>query len=173
MANVDNPHGLREIGTVFGGPSEIEEMSKVVGYGVALFVGDVVGRVADGSLEIPATPGSILPSGVNLSYGALSTATNHLIITSQGTIFEAQDNAASVGLLAVDMGMNANLQYNAGSTVTQISGHEINETGINTTNTLDVHLRKLYPIQNNVHGPWARIEIQFNMHRMGTTSVGV
>lgn len=173
MANVDWPHGLREVGTVYGGPSEIEEFSKVVGYGTAIFIGDAVNRVADGSIEASATPGTTFYSGVALNYGALSSVTTHQVIISQGTIFEAQDNAASAGLLAADMGLNANLQLNAGVVATQISGHEINETGADVTNTLDVHLRRLFPISGNVHGPWARIEIQFNQHRMGTTKVGV
>jgi hypothetical protein len=173
MPNTDWPHGLREVGTVYGGPSEVEEFAKVVGYGTAIFIGDAVNRVADGSIEASATPGTTLYSGVALNYGAVSTATTHQVIVSQGTIFEAQDNNATDGIAAVDLGLNANLQLNAGSTTTQLSGHEINETGIDTTNTLDVHLRRLYPISGNVHGAWARIEIQFNMHRMGTTSVGV
>lgn len=171
--NNDNPHGLRPIGTIHGGGFEVEELNKVIGYGTAIFVGDAVNRVADGSIEASATPGTTLYSGVSLNYGALSKATTHLVLTDPSVIYEAQDNNASAGIAAIDLGLNANLQLNAGSTTTEQSGHEINETGKDVTATLDVHLRRLFAIPGNAHGGWARIEITFNKHRMAPAAVGV
>ena len=154
MANRDNPHGLRSLGrTLSGGCPYVTELSKAVGYGTTIFINDAVNRVADGSIEASATPGTTIYSGVSLTHGILSTATDHLVIISPDAVYEAQDNAATDGLVAADMGLNANLVLNAGSTTTLISGHEINETGAAETNTLDVHLLQLYDAPDNVSLP--------------------
>ena len=174
MANVDNPHGLRPIMRAFGGGmAGIEKLSKVVGYGTAIFQHDAVNRVADGSIEASATPGTTLYSGVALNYGAASKATDHLVITDPDMIFEAQDNADATGLVAADMGLNANLQLNAGSATTQISGHEINLTGADVTASLDVHLMRKLDVPENAYGTHCRVEIMFNKHRMAKAAVGV
>jgi len=173
MANTDNPHGLRPIGTIHGGGFEVEEFNKVVGYGTAIFMFDAVNRVADGSIEASATPGTTNYSGVSLNFGAALKATPHLVLTDPSVIYEAQDNNATDGIAAADLGLNANLQLNAGNTTTEQSGHEINETGADVTATLDVHLRKLFGAVDNAHGAWARIEITFNKHRMAPATVGV
>ncbi len=175
MANVDNPHGLRPLMRAFGGGcAGIEQLSKVAGYGTALFIGDAVNRVADGSIEASATPGTTLYSGVNLNYAAASKASDHLVITDPDMIFEAQDNdAGGTGFVAADMGLNANLQLNSGSATTQISGHEINTTGAAVTASLDVHLMRKLDVPDNAFGPSCRVEIMFNKHRMAKAAVGV
>jgi hypothetical protein len=133
---------------------------------VAIFIWDAVNRVSGGALEVSITPGTTLISGVSMDYGALSTATDHIVMISPTAVYEAQDNAATDGLVAANMGLNANLQLNAGSAASHISGHEINETGIDVTATLDVHLLRLHPSPDNAYGANARIEIIINMHRM-------
>lgn len=175
MANVDNPHGLSPLGrTLAGGLPTIESFVKAVGFGTALFIGDAVARAADGSIDKTITPGTTLYSGVNLNWGAASTATDHLVVTSPDALFEAQDNNSTDGFAAADMGLNANLELNAGSATTLLSGHEINESTINTTNSLDVHLLRLLGNPGNAYGTgWGRFEIVFNKHRMGLTQVGV
>ena len=174
MANVDNPHGLRPLMRAFGGGAAgIEPFSKVVGYGTALFQFDAVNRVADNSIEASATPGTTLYSGVNLNYGAASKATEHLVITDPDVLFEAQDNSDPTGFVLADMGLNANLELNAGSAITQISGHEINLTGAAVTASLDVHLMRKLDVPDNAYGPHCRVEIMFNKHRMAKAAVGV
>lgn len=173
MANADNPHGLQPINTTHGGAFFTEEFSKVVGYGTALFLFDAVARVADGSIEKPATPGTTAISGVNMTYAAASTASTHLVITDPSVIFDCQDNNDTDGIAAADLGLNANLEYNAGSATTKISGHEIDESTADTTNTLDVHLLRLRALPNNAHGANARIEILINRHRLHSLIAGV
>src|SRR5512139_1552657 len=98
MANVDNPHGLRPLArTLSGGMPWVQLFTKAVGYATAIFQHDAVNQVADGSIEASATPGTTLYSGVALNYGAASTATEHLVITSPDAIFEAQDDQAATG----------------------------------------------------------------------------
>src|ERR1041385_7613372 len=101
MANTDNPHGLMCVGTP-GRFGLIQLMSKVVGYGTAFYPGDVVSRVADGSLEIITTPGTTLITGVNLRHGAASTATNHEILVDPAALFEGHDNNDTDGIAAAD-----------------------------------------------------------------------
>ena len=173
MANRDNPHGLRPLGrTMAGGVPFVEEFSKASTY-TALYIWDAVNRVADGTIEASATPGSTLYSGVNLIAGATLTATTHLVMTSPDALYEAQDNAATDGFAEADMGLNANLVLGTGSATTLISGHEINETGADVTATLDVHLLRLFPAPDNAAGAWSRVEIIFNKHRMAQDNVGV
>lgn len=174
MANVNNPHGLRPLmRTMGGGEMQLFEFSKVVGYGTAIFKWDAINRVADGSIEASATPGTTLYSGVSLNWGAASTATKHSCITAPGAVYEAQNDDSVTGLVAADMGLNANLVLTAGNATTKTSKHQINHTGIDVTATLDVHLLGLLNTADNAFGGNARIEIVFNKHRMAPAAVGV
>lgn len=174
MANRDNPHGLHPLmRTMGGGVPRVDYFAKVVGYGTALFIGDAVFRVADGSIDKSGTPGTTAYSGVNLNWGAASTATNHVVIISPNALFEAQDNNDSDGTAEADMGLNANLELNAGSATTLISGHEIDESTENTTSTLDVHLLGKLNVPDNAYGGWCRVEIMFNKHRMAPATAGI
>lgn len=175
MANVDNPHGLRPLGRVLGGgEAEIQWMQKDASEGTAIFIWDAVNREADGNLDAAsATPGTTLYSGVSLNYGAASTLTDHAIIISPDALFEAQDNSDTDGFAAADMGLNVNLELNAGSSISQISGHELDESTINTTNSLDMKLLRLYPVVDNAYGAFGRFEVMFNKHRMAAGVAGV
>lgn len=174
MANTDWPHGGIPISTTHGGPFLTASYSKVVGYGTALRIFDFVARVADGSLEIPATPGTTAITGVNLVPGAASTATSdHLVIVDPFAIFDVQDNADTDGFDDADMGLNCNLEYNAGSATTLVSGHELDESTVQTTSTLDVHMLKRRAMDNNAAGAHTRVEILINRHRLHSLTAGV
>lgn len=182
MANNNNPHGFRPLmRTLSGGWTQVQEFKKAVGLGTACFQWDVVGRVADGSIDVAGnlTPGTTLWSGVALNFGAASKATTHIVIVSPNAVFEAQDDDTVTGILEVDMGLNANLVATAGDATLKISKHQINHTGINTTNTLDLHMLQKYALvlgdagQSNDYGPNCRIEVIFNKHRMASGVAGV
>lgn len=173
MANINNPHGLMPLGiSISGGPNMIEEFAKAVGYATALFRYDAVNRVADASIEVSATPGTTAYTGVVLDRGAASTATTHRVIVSPGAIYEAQSNGVT-GLVAIDMGNNANLTLGAGTASTGQSGHQLDTTTLNTTITLDMHLLQLFNVADNSYGPYSRIEVVFNKHRMAPATAGV
>ena len=173
MANRDNPHGLQFVGMDGPGFPWSQLLTKVVGYGTAFYPGDVVCRVGDGSLEILTTPGTTLITGVNNRWGAASTATNHEVIVSSNALFEAQDNADTDGFAAADLGLNVNVECNAGSATKLTSGHELDESTLQTTATLDVHLIELLPVPDNAHGAWGRYVVKINAHRYGTATAGV
>lgn len=174
MANVDNPHGFLPVGyMVGGGPPATLELSKAATYAVAFYPGDLVHRVADGTLESnSATPGTTRYSGVNLSPGAASTLTKHLVITDPKMVFEGQGDD-DTDLDAADLGLNANALLSAGSATTGKSGHEIDASTKNTTNTLDLKLLQLHTVAGNAHGKWARIQVLINKHRMNPEVAGV
>jgi hypothetical protein len=174
MSNVDNPHGLRPLGwNLGGGPPLIQYFDKAVGYGTAIFMYDAVNRVADGTIDKSATPGTTNYSGVALNRGAASTLTTHAVIVSPDAVFEAQDNDDTDGFAAADMGLNVSLELNAGSATTGQSGHELDESTATTTDTLDMHMLALLAVPDNAYGAFSRIEVIFNKHRMNPSRVGV
>lgn len=175
MPNVDNPHGLRPIGrTIDGGFPRIQGFQKDASEGTAIFQFDAVNREADGNLDAAsATPGTTLYSGVSLNYGAASTLTDHLVVVSPGALFEAQDNNDTDGLAAADEGLNINIELNAGSTSTLISGHELDESTLNTSNGLDLHVIQKLDVPGNDYGSYCRMIVMFNKHRMATVAAGV
>jgi hypothetical protein len=174
MPNIDNPNGLRPLmRTLAGGFATIESFAKAVGYGTAIFMWDAVARAADGSIDKAITPGTTNYSGVALNYGAASTATDHLVVTSPDALFVAQDNNDTDGLAAVDMGLNCNIELNSGSSTTQVSGHELDESTAATTSSLDVKLLRKWDVPNNDYGSNCRVEIIFNKHRMAPGVAGV
>jgi hypothetical protein len=174
MANRDNPHGLASLGrTLSGGCPSVSQYTKDADGATAIFVNDVVARDDDGKINPGGTPGTTTWQGVALNHGAGSTITKHLVVDSPDALFEAQDNAATDGFAEVDMGLNANLVFGAGSAISLLSGHEINETGVNTTNTLDLHLLRLLDAPDNAYGAWGRIEVVFNKHRLLPGVAGV
>jgi hypothetical protein len=171
MANVNAPFGFRHLYNQGGGSPWVQTFNKLVGYATALFVGDVVYQVASGrDLQHAGTPGTTLPSGVNLQYGAASTATTHTVIVDPRAIFIGQ---ADGSLLEADMGLNANVVLGSGSATTLQSGDQINSATEAITGTLDVHLLQKYPTSNNDYGANVVLECTFNIHRMHPASVGV
>jgi hypothetical protein len=175
MANRDNPHGLSPLmRNLAGGYPSVSQYVKDASGGTAIFINDVVNREADGNIAPGGTPGTTTFQGVALNYGALSTLTDHLVIDDPSALFEAQDNDDTDGLAEADMGLSGNLEFNAGSALSQISGHEIDEsTCADTTATLDVHLLRKLDTPDNAYGANARIEIIFNKHRLNPGVAGV
>lgn len=175
MANVDNPHGLRPVGrTIDGGFPRIQEFAKDSSEAAAIFIFDAVNREADGNIEAnSATPGTTAYTGVSLNYGAAATATTHLVIVSPGCLFEAQDNNDTDGLAAADEGLNINIELNAGSATTLISGHELDESTLNTSNALDLHVLQRLDVPENEYGSYCRMVVMFNKHRYAPAVAGV
>jgi hypothetical protein len=177
MANVNNPHGLMPLGVSIGGGAPfIQRFAKLAAYATGIFINDPVARVSGGALQIPATPGTTLYSGVSIDYSPASTAsigTGIAVITDPEAMYEGQADSATLA----NMGLNANLVSGAGSTLTKQSGWYIGVTATPaaTTATLDVHLLDFYALVGNanVSGAYVRIEVVFNKSRMGQGVAGV
>lgn len=170
MANVNAPFGFRpQMRTASGGSVNAVAAHKIAGYGTALFINDVVTHAASGTKPTPAidaaiTPGTTAVLGVNLIYGAASTATDHLIVLAAGgAVFQCQgDGTGATFLVAASLSKNANLALTAGNTTLKTSKHSLSETSLNTTNTLDLRVRKLFESPDNALGQYARVEVTFN-----------
>jgi hypothetical protein len=152
-----------------GGSGSCIPANKLVGYGTALFINDAVTHAAadvlSKSIAIDAaiTPGTTPVLGVNLIYGAASTATDHIIVMADGAIFAVQgDGTGATFLVAASLSKNANIALTAGNTGTKISKHELSETSLNTTNTLDLKVCGLVQSINNVAGQYAQVLVTFN-----------
>lgn len=169
MANVNQPFGVRPMMRTFSGAAgTIIPAHKIAGYGTALFIHDAVTHAAadtKATLAIDAgiTPGTTPVLGVNLIYGAASKATDHAIVAAAGGLFVTQgDGTGATFLIASTMNKNANLALTAGNANTLMSKHELSETSINTTNTLDLRIRGLFQDPNNALGQYAKVFVSFN-----------
>jgi hypothetical protein len=141
----------------------------------AIFMNDVVNREADGNLAPGGTPNTTTFQGVALNHGAALTLTKHLVIDSPDALYEAQDNGDVDGFAEADMGLMCDLEFNAGSAISGISGHEIDESAAaDSTADLDVKLLHLLDTPDNVAGGvHTRVEIVFNQHRLNPGVAGV
>ncbi len=177
MANVNNPHGLRPtMRTLSGGFLSLFPFTKLVGYGTGIFQWDPVCRVTGGAIQALTTAGTTLFSGVALSYSPASTAAVISCIIAPDAVYEAQDSNVLAGIVAANIGQNANLVAGAGNALRpNLSGWTINDNTVATTNTLDVHLLNLVntPTSDNNYGPYARVEVMINRSRMANQVVGV
>lgn len=194
MANVDRPNGFIPVGTIDGSPYNAagREYSVADTYATAIFVGDAVEQVADGSVEaakagtgnpilgivtgIKVTggkgtveeQGNFLSSG-NLGveehpgYGAASTARRVLVETGPDVLYEVQAD----GILAItDLGLNVALIAGAGSTTTGISAHEINSASeVATTEQFRLVDFKRTP-DNDVASANSRWIVRINEHQL-------
>lgn len=169
MSNVNAPFGFRPtMRTRSGAAGSIIPCHKIAGYGTALFINDAVTHAASGTKNTVAvdagiTPGTTPVAGVNLIYGAASTATDHAMVAADGAVFVVQgDGSGSGNLVASAMNKNANMALTAGNANTKISEHELSETSLATTNTLDLRVRGLYQSPTNALGQYAQVFVTFN-----------
>jgi hypothetical protein len=170
MANTNTPFGFRpQMRTMSGGMGTAIAAHKLVGYATALYVNDVVTHAAAGTkptacIDAAITPGTTPVLGVNLLWGAASLATDHIVVLADGgAVFVAQgDGTGATFLVAASMSKTANIALTAGNASSKLSKHQLSETSINTTNTLDLHVRKLWESPDNVFGQYARVEVTFN-----------
>lgn len=180
MTNVNAPYGFRPtMRTRSGAAGSLAPANKLAGYGTALFKQDAVTQAASdllGTLCISAaiTPGTTPILGVNLEYGAASTATNHHIVVANNAIFVVQgDGTGATYLVPASMSKNANIALTAGSATLFTSQHELSETSLATTNTLDLKVRGLYQSPNNAAGQYAQVFVSFNNLVDGDQKAGI
>lgn len=184
MANVNNPNGFLYSSINAELPPLMRLYEKISSATLAIFQQDIVyeptGVSGHDAAPIKsfgdgATPGATQILGVAINYGAALTATKHTVIVDPVAEYHAQDNNATDGIASADMGKNANVDPTgvAGSVTTAWSGMQINETGINTTNSLDLHLLRRWPDPNNAFGSNCRVLVKINTPRETTLQVGV
>ena len=172
MANVNNAHGFRPLmRSLTGGPGAANlGAHKIVGVGTALFVYDAVelngsGTKNNASIKPAAATDTIY--GVNLIFGLVSKATDHIIIPGLFQLFEAQIDTLTVAQLQ----MNAALVAGAGSATLFSSAHSL--ASVATTNTLAVKILGLWESSDNAVGAYARVVCTFNKSQLQDQTAGV
>ena len=192
MANTDNPTGLTPIrhsnGADYNGA--FSEYYIPSTYATALYVGDPViitgtsntagykgnepgtlpeinkATAAGGSYMTGIIVGfEPLPNDLSKTYNAASTERIAYVADDPDLVFEIQEDSGGTVLDATDVGLNADLVYtHSGSTATGKSGAELDRSTINTTNTLQLKVRRLINRVDNALGDSAKWEVTINLH---------
>jgi hypothetical protein len=174
MANLDSPHGLIPLYRRGGGPVVSNEYQKASGTGTAIFIGDVVTRLATQFISPGGAPGTTLWLGVSLNWGAASTLSNHQVVDDPDVVFECQDDGDSAQWAEADNGLNANFIFGTGNVSTLISAHEIDTSTKDVAAALDAKVLRRHGTLNNDYGSAnVRLEILFNKHQLLANVVGL
>lgn len=193
MANSDFRFGLQPIRNGIGAPwnaGMAQPYYIPVGYATALYVGDPVIVTGDlnsvehnsnpvGTLQIVSLAaaaggtylsGSIvgfdpLWSDLTKQYNPASTARIAYVCDDPEAIFTIQEDGDTTPLAVTSGSNNADLiTTHDGSTVTGLSGFELDSSTINTTNSLQLRVLRLYPTLKNEIGEFAVWEVKINLH---------
>ena len=198
MANVDAPFGLLPKKHLNGNPWNGGTMRCYVSasYATALFVGDPVvleptnaNRVT--TVRCPTviaatgTTGTYIfgvitsfepnPDNLSLKHRLLSTARYCNVCVDPDVIYWIQDNADSA-MTKADIGGNCDLEMNAGSAITGLSGVELNSDTQAETAALPILILGVADVEDNgfdgstdTHIIW---EVMINMHQLRATGDG-
>lgn len=192
MANVDSPFGLRPVQHRNGAPynGAFRYYSVAAGDGTAIMIGDPVtlagtsqtinGRIysdvvrsATGDVFSGVVIGVVPVTADSLRYRAASTQRVLMVADDPDLIFEIQEVSGGTALAANDAGLNANIVVAAGSTVTGLSGVELDNSTEATTNTLDVHIVGPVNREDNEIGEHCKWLVTFNRHQFRNQVAGI
>lgn len=202
MANSNTPMGLAPIKNN-GGEVDKNYYYIPSSYATALFIGDPVvktgtsntanvvagGRTyAAGSLpEInKATAGDgnaitgviigFLPNfdDTSKAFRPASIEAIAIVADNPAQRFEIQEETAGTPLAATSVGLNANLVYaESGSTVTGMSGAELDTSTPATTATFQLKIKRLIDRADNAIGQHAKWEVIINNHTEANNTAGI
>lgn len=190
MANANTPSGLSPIRYRSGAPYNGAATRYYVpsSDGTALYIGDPVVSAmaadADGVQTVTkATAGSgayMLGPVVSVepitrdstTYRAASEARYVWVADDPMLVFEVQEDAVGGALAAADVGLNADWVDGSGSTVTGLSGVQLDTSTKNTTNTLQLRILGFSQRTGNEIGANAKVLVSINLHsHLYTTGV--
>ena len=163
---VSAPYGLKPVnligGQVFAGSTRLMEIAS--GYATGIFYGDLVKRVADGTIEKDTGTTTATPCGVFLGVQFTNSSTGQIqqqqfypasqavkagtpifavVADDPDTLFQVASCSGTTVIAAMGksaIGNNIALIQNAGSTVTGNSAVAIDEGTQATTNTLPIRI---------------------------------
>lgn len=194
MANVNAPFGLKPVRTQSGTPytGSFDVFTVPAGDGTAIYIGDPVTKTGNGTAQtingvsypdcvIAATTDiidgvvvGVLPDvSTSLPYRAASTQRRLAVCTDPDMLFEVQEGNSGTALVASDVGSNISLTVTAGSTNTGLSGSVIDNTTINTTNTLLLKVVQMVNRPDLAVGVANRWLVRINRHRLNNQIIGV
>lgn len=192
MANADTPFGLKPVrhrnGAPYTGAARV--YSVAAGDATAIYVGDLVtaagtSQTISGTIYsdvVQSATGDVFQGVVvgvlpvtqdSLKYRAASTQRLLLVADDPDLTFEIQEVSGGTALAANDVGLNANIVVGTGSTVTGMSGIELNNATEATTNTLDVKIQGFVNRVDNEIGEHCKWLVVLNRHRYANQVAGV
>lgn len=192
MANTDNAFGLKPVQHRNGAPynGAFRLYSTVTGDATAIYIGDPVilsgtsstinGRIysdvdqaATGNVVAGVVVGVQPVTQDSLRYRAASTQRLLMVADDPELMFEIQEVSGGTALTANDAGLNVDFVVAAGSTVTGLSGVELNNGSEATTNTLDLHI--VGPVQrdDNAIGEHCKWLVTINRHQFANQVAGI
>ena len=187
MANTDQPYGLKPVRHISGGVIRTNDYPIAATYTTAIFRGDVVEGVADGSIEI-AEAGNVDNLGVFWGCSYVDSAgAQHYSTYWPGTasctnikahvyddpniVFAIQSDAT--GAAAADVHNGADIEYVAGSTKTGVSAVNLDvSAGLGTTGK-SFRILSIIDDGENVAGAYSDVEVIFNEHVLKGVVSGV
>ena len=192
MANVDTPFGLRPVRLLNGSPYNGATMlfSTAAGDSTAIMIGDPVkmsgtaqvingvtytdvARAATGDVIVGVVTSVIADTRDSLNYRAASTARVVAVATDPSLLFEIQEVSGGTALTTAAIGLNCDFVVAAGSTVTGLSGVELNNATEATTNTLDLKLLGIVNRADVEAGEHAKWLVKINRHQFANQIAGV
>lgn len=196
--NVNAARGLQRVYNVFGAANTPDSTYPIAsGYATALFKGDPVTLLADGTIGIGVAGSAIIgvfqgvkytnSSGipVNAPNWVASTATlgavnaQALVTDDPMAVFTIQETDASgnagTALALADVNLNANFRVGSGVTALGLSTTSLNNASEATTATLNLKILGLDTYPGNAVGSFANWFVRINNHITsgGTGTAGV
>ena len=189
MTNVDSPFGLKPVRYLSGAPYN----GAVNVYGsqdaTAIYIGDPVtlsgtsqtlngsvypdvDQAATGDIVIGVCVGVIPETDNSTIYKEGSTSRRILVADDPNLVFEIQEVSGGTALTAADLGLNANFVVGAGSTVTGLSGVELNNATEAATATLDLLITGFVNREDNAVGEHAKWYVRINRHQFANQVIG-
>lgn len=161
-----------------------------VGDGVVLCIGDFVklagtgetvngrilqdvARAATGDVMVGVVVGVKPDTQDSLRYCAASTLREIYVADDPDLVFEIQEGSSGTALTANDIGLNVDFVVATGSTVTALSGTQINNATEATTNTLDLHLLDVVKREDNAIGYSCKWLVTINRHQYSNQVAGI
>lgn len=124
----------------------------------------VTRATAAGAGRITGVVVGVVPSPtITTQHRPASTAAYVLVADDPELLFEIQEDAVGGALAAVDVGLNADLIAAAGSTVTGLSGFQLDTSTKATTNTLQLRIKGFVQRADNVIGANAKVLVSINL----------
>ena len=192
MANVDTPFGLRPQRYMSGAPynGAVNLYSTATGDGTAIYVGDPViisgtastidgvvyqdvDQAATGDVIVGVVVAVMPETRDSLVYRAASTARLLAVADDPNLLFSIQEVSGGTALTTAAIGLNANFVVAAGSTVTGLSGVELNNATEATTNTLDLQIVGFDNRIGNEVGEHAKWLVRINRHQRANQVAGI
>lgn len=180
MPNTNAPAGLQAIRRLNGGPVTLSAYRIASGYGTSIFDGDLVKSAGTGKTiaQSAATDVSVgvfhgceyIDSQGNVIFSRYWPAST---VPKAGTeviawvyddpliLFKVQA-AASVGVVATDIGQSADIVVGTGNTSTGQSAGVLNAPGTSKM----LHLYELNEADDNAYGPNAKVNVLINKHEL-------